>query len=82
MQNTTLTNPSNNCRDDCGHKLRRGKREGRIRIMFQNIIGIGNILDQDSQRKLYNFKKTMINEGIAVVGIAEVNSNWSKIPIK
>ena len=50
--------------------------------MFQNIIGIGNILDQDSQRKLYNFKKTMINEGIAVVGIAEVNSNWSKIPIK
>ena len=24
----------------------------------------------------------MINEGIAIMGIAEVKSNWSKIPIK
>ena len=26
-------------------------------------------------------KKTMLNEGIEIIRIAEVNSNWSKIPI-
>ena len=50
--------------------------------MFKNMGTIGNKSDQPRQHKLYTFKKVMINEGIAIVGLAEVNSNWSKITIK
>ena len=48
--------------------------------MFQNMGGMGNASDQPSQHKLDNLKKIMINKGIAIVGLAEVNSNWSKFP--
>ena len=44
--------------------------------------GMGNTSYQPSQHKLDNLKITMINEGIATIGLAKVNSNWSKIPIK
>ena len=50
--------------------------------MFNNMGTIGNKSDQPRQHKLYTFKKVMINEGIAIVGLTEVNSNWSKITIK
>ena len=82
MPNTTLTNPIRNFRRDWGHQLRGRKREGRNRITFQNMGGIGNASDQPIQHKLYTFKNTIINEIIAIIGLAEVNSNWSKIPIK
>ena len=55
---------------------------GSIRIMFQNMRVTGNASYQSSKKKLDNFKKTMINEGISIIGLTEVNSNWSKIPIK
>ena len=50
--------------------------------MFQNMGGMGNTSDQPIQHKLDTLEKTMINEGIAIIGIAEVKNNWSKIPIK
>ena len=50
--------------------------------MFQNMGGMGNASYQPFQHKLDTLKKNMINEGIAIVGIAEVNSNWIKIPVK
>ena len=50
--------------------------------MFHKMGGIGNTSDQPIQHKLYTFKNKMINEGISIIGISEVNSNWSKIPIK
>ena len=50
--------------------------------MFQNMVGMGNTSDKSSQHKLYTLKNNMINEGIAIIGLAEVISNWSKIPIK
>ena len=53
-----------------------------IMIMFQNMGGMGNKSYQPIQHKLYTFKKTTINEGIEIIELAEVNSNWSKIPIK
>ena len=43
---------------------------------------MGNASDQPRQHKLDTLKKKMINEGIAIVLLAKVNSNWSKIPIK
>ena len=50
--------------------------------MFKNMGGIGNALDQSSQHNIDAFKDTLINEGITIIGFAEVNSNWSKITIK
>ena len=43
---------------------------------------MGNASDQSSQHKLDTLKNTMINEGIVIIEISEVNSNWSKIPIR
>ena len=34
------------------------------------------------QNKLDTLKNTMINEVIEITGLIEVNSNWSKIPVK
>ena len=50
--------------------------EGRILIMFQNIGVMSNTSYQLSQHKLDTLRKTMINDGIAIIGISEVNSNW------
>ena len=79
MSNITLTNPSTNYHGDWGHQLRGRKREGRIKIMFQNMVGIVTALDQTTQQKLYALKNTMINEGISIIELAKVNSNQSKI---
>ena len=43
---------------------------------------MGKASDQPSQHKLDTLKNTIINEGIEIIGLAKVNSNWSKIPIK
>ena len=82
MPNITLTNPIKNFCGDWGHQLRWEKREGRIMIMFQNMGRMGNKLDQPIQHKLYTLKNEMSNEGISIIGISKVNSNWSKAPIK
>ena len=50
--------------------------------MFQNMGRMGNKLDQPIQHKLYTLKNEMSNEGISIIGISKVNSNWSKAPIK
>ena len=44
--------------------------------------GIGSASYQQIQHKSDTFKNIMINEGISIVCLAEVNINWSKIPIK
>ena len=44
--------------------------------------GMSNASYQLSQHKLYISKRTIINEGNEIIGIAEVNINWSKIPIR
>ena len=50
--------------------------------MLYNMVIIGNASDQPIQHKLDTLEKIMINEVIAIVVLAEVNSNWSKITIK
>ena len=82
MQNITLTNTSNIHRGYWGQQPRGGVRGRRIGIMFQNMGGMVNASDQLIQHKLDTLKHTMINEGIAIIGLAEVNSNWNKIPVK
>ena len=64
IPNVTLTDTSKNCRGDWGHQLRGGERRGSIRIIFQNMRGMGNASDQSSQHKIDTLKKNMINEGI------------------
>ena len=44
--------------------------------------GIVNTSDQSSKHNLDTLKNTLINEEITIIGMAEVNINWSKIPIK
>ena len=44
--------------------------------------GIGNVPYQPSQHKFDDLKNITINEGISIVGLAEVNIYWSKTPIK
>ena len=44
--------------------------------MFQNMGVMGNASYQSIQHK------TIINEIISNIGLAEVNSNWIKIPIR
>ena len=82
MPKNTLKNTSNNCHSDWGHQLRGGEREGRFRIMFQNMGVMGNASDKSSQHKLDTLKKTMKNEGMSIIGPSEVNIASSKIPIK
>ena len=41
-----------------------------------------NALDQPVQQKLDTFKNIMINEGIEILGLSEVNSNCIRILIK
>ena len=50
--------------------------------MFQNMGRVVNTSDQPSQHKLDTFKKTMINEIIAIIGLMEVNSKRRKITMK
>ena len=47
--------------------------------MFQNMGGMGNTSDQSIQHKLFILKNNIINERIEIIGLTEVNSNWSKI---
>ena len=77
----TFKNLSKNCCGDWGHQLRGGEREGSIRIMFQNMRVMGNASDQSSQHKLDILKNNIIIVGIKIIGISEVNINWSKITI-
>ena len=47
--------------------------------MFQKMGGMGNASYQPIQQKLDTLKKVMLNEGIEIVGLTEVSSNWSKL---
>ena len=49
--------------------------------MLQNMGMMGNASNHPRQHKLDTIKKTMINEGIAIIGLTEVEINWSKITI-
>ena len=51
-------------------------------IMFKTMGVLVNASDQPIQHKLDILRNTIINEGIAIVGLEEINSNWSKIPIQ
>ena len=44
--------------------------------------GMGNASYQSIQHTLDTLKKIMIDEGISIIWLTEVNSHWSKIPIK
>ena len=44
--------------------------------------GISNASYQPSQQKLDTLKNIVINEGISIAGLAEVNSKWNEIIIK
>ena len=51
-----------------------------IMIMFENMGGMGNASDQPIQHKLDTLKNTMTNEGIAIIGLAEVKEIGVQLP--
>ena len=81
-KNKHFRNSSTNHWGGWGHRLRGGKGEVRIMIMFKTMGVLVNASDQPIQHKLDILGNTIINEGIAIVGLEEINSNWSKIPIQ
>ena len=53
-----------------------------IMIIFQSMVRMGNASDQSSEHKIDTLKTTMINEGILIIALNEVKSNWSRISIR
>jgi len=60
------------------------KRQGMIRILFQNPQGIGHINGDGSMQslKITKLKETLLKHNIDVLGLAEINKDWCMIPQK
>ena len=64
-----------------GHHLRK-KDCNSIRILFQNIGGLGDLYKDKEPEKLVRLKKFLIKQEIDVVGIAETNTDWRTLPME
>ena len=67
------------CRDTFGDKLQKHKKRGNIRIVFQNINGLGTT-DETCKRDLIREFITLYN--IDCFAMAEVNINWKIVAKK
>lgn len=54
------------------------KDDGMVRILFQNVGGLGFLSGDVHQEsvKVEKLKKMIINKSIDIVGLAEVNKDW------
>jgi hypothetical protein len=66
-----------------GDHLKR-KRSGMVRILFQNPQGLGRLAGGSSAQtpKLTKLRDTLIKHDKDIVGLAEINKDWRKIPQK
>ena len=64
-----------------GHHIRK-KDCNSIRILFQNIGGLGDLFKDKEPEKLTRLKKFLIKHEIDVVGMAETNTDWRTLPIE
>ena len=62
-----------------GHHLRT-KDCNSIRILFQNIGGLGDLYQDKEPEKIVRLKKFLIKHNVDVVGIAETNTDWRTLP--
>ena len=65
-----------NCRDTFGDKFKRKKSNHNIRIVFQNINGIGTTEDTCKRKLIKDF---ISKYKIDVFGMSEVNTNWKLV---
>ena len=59
-----------------------GEEKGSIRILFQNTGGLINASTESSGHKLNTLKKILHNGEVSILGLAEVNSDYKKLPLK
>jgi Endonuclease/Exonuclease/phosphatase family. len=88
------TSPSGGCQGRHGNEENRPigiygdhikqKRSGMVRILFQNPQGLGHLAGGNNTLtpKLKKLRDTLIKHKIDIVGLAEVNKDWRKIPQK
>ena len=63
-------------RDFYGDKISKSKSKRNIRVIFQNINGLGTLDETDKREQLWQFINTY---KIDVFAMAEVNTNWKLI---
>ena len=65
-----------------GHVLQRKKKEHTIRILLQNIGGIGFITEERSKEtlKMERLKEVVINHAVDIFCLTEVNKDWRLLP--
>ena len=57
--------------------LNRNKSKSNIRVIFQNINGLGTDDDTDKRSRIINFVKDW---DVDIMALAEVNINWKVAP--
>ena len=60
------------------------KRNGMVRILFNNPQGLGPIRNRDQCQsyKINKLKDTLLKHGIDILGLSEANKDWRMIPQK
>jgi hypothetical protein len=64
-----------------GHHLRK-KDCNSIRVLFQNIGGLGDLFKDKEPEKLSRLKTFLIKQDVDVLGIAETNTDWRTLPLE
>ena len=64
-----------------GHNLPQRKREGNIRILFQNCGGfsVKGGIEQDYSYKIFKLKELLLRRNFDVCGLAEMNRDWRAV---
>jgi hypothetical protein len=60
------------------------KRPGMVRILFQNPQGLGRLAGDSTAQtpKLNKLRDTLLKHKVDILGMAEINKDWRKIPQK
>ena len=53
-----------------------------IRLLIYNIDGLGNASTKPIRHKLDTLSKILHNGEVSILGLAEVNIDWRKVPLK
>ena len=64
-----------------GHHLRK-KDCNSVRIVFQNIGGLGDLYTDREPEKLTRLKQFLVKHDVDALGLAETNTDWRTLPIE
>ena len=79
LENTKAKKRKNRSRDTFGDKLHKHKNSDIIRIMFQNLNGLGTS-EETCKREL--IKEFLTDYNIDIYAMAEINTNWKIVSKK